>query len=63
MENEKLYKVSEVAKLLNIDKYSVYKLVLNKRINYYRMGLGTKRGTIRFSQTHVDEYLKSCEIV
>lgn len=61
MENEKLYKVSEVAKLLSIDKYSVYKLVQNKRIGFFRMGLGEKRGTIRFSKEQINEYLKSCE--
>ena len=58
---EKLFKVCEVAEMLNCDKYSVYKLIANKRIKFYRIGLGEKRGTIRISQEQLEEYKKSCE--
>ncbi len=57
-DQRKLLSVTEVAKWLNVSSSLVYQLVDTGKLIVYRIGNG--RGTIRFLQSDVEEYLKTC---
>jgi len=53
---ERLLRINEVAKLLNINPVTLYQMVGNDEIPHIRMG---KRGrTIRFEPKVIDEWVK-----
>lgn len=55
-----MMRVSEVAKRLQVSKSMVYALVDNGKLVAHRVGLG--RGTIRISETDLNDYLDSCRV-
>jgi excisionase family DNA binding protein len=50
--------VEELADKLGVSISLVHELVTRKRIPCYRIGTG--RGTIRFEEADVEDYLQSC---
>ena len=53
---EKLLKIKEAAKLLNINGVTLYQMVDRGEIPHLRMGKGNR--TIRFEPAVIDEWLK-----
>jgi excisionase family DNA binding protein len=49
--------VADVAARLNVSESAVYDLVATKRLACHR--IGRKRGTIRFTEAHMEAYLAS----
>ena len=47
----------DLTKILNISKSSVYRLVDNRSLPFYKVG-----GNLRFSLTDIDSYLKEVRI-
>lgn len=52
-----LYKVAEVARLLNVSASCVYALIECGRLACHRIGLG--RGAVRVSEADLNQYLAS----
>ena len=53
-----LLTTEEVATLLGVSRSLVYHLVDKGKLPHHRVGLG--RGTIRFTEKDVSEFLRSC---
>ena len=53
---EKLLKIKEAAKLLNINAVTLYQMVDRSEIPHLRMGKGNR--TIRFEPKVIDEWIK-----
>jgi excisionase family DNA binding protein len=53
-------KVKEVAERLGVSPSTVYSLVEGGRIACHRIGLG--RGSIRFTEAQVEEFLQTCKV-
>ncbi|MBU0732127.1 helix-turn-helix domain-containing protein [Patescibacteria group bacterium] len=51
--DESLLTVSQVAKLLNLSKTTIYRLVETRQIPHYRIS-----GSLRFSRKEIEEYLR-----
>ncbi len=54
-QSTQLMKVSDVCKYLNFTKSTIYRLVENRKIPFYRIC-----GRLRFKQTDLDEFLNQC---
>lgn len=52
--------VPDIAKRLNCSPSLIYLLVSEGRLCCYR--IGSRRGTIRFSEEQLQAFLKSCEV-
>ena len=63
--DRKLWTIEEAAEILSISRSMLYSLVQTKSIACFRIGSPSARGTIRFNQSHLNEFLESteCEVV
>lgn len=52
-------RVRDAAERLEVSPATVYALVSSGKLKCYRIGTG--RGCIRFSQQHIDDYLRGAE--
>ena len=52
--NENLIKPEELAKLLNVSKTSVYRMVESRVIPFFKI-----KGCLRFEKSDIQDYLKS----
>ena len=59
MSTDNLKSVKEVSKQLGVSPKTVYALVEAGKLKCYRIGVG--RGTLRFDEAQIDEYLLSTQ--
>ncbi|MBL7057806.1 helix-turn-helix domain-containing protein [Patescibacteria group bacterium] len=52
--NENLIRPEELAKLLNVSKTSVYRIVESRAIPFFKI-----KGSLRFEKSDIADYLKS----
>ncbi len=55
--NLKLYTTDELAKVFNISKPTVYRIIMSRKITFYKV-----KGSIRFSENDVLKYLEENKI-
>lgn len=55
--NLKLYTTDELAKVFNISKPTVYRIIMSRKITFYKV-----KGSIRFSEDDVLKYLEDNKI-
>lgn len=60
--SEHLMRPQEVAKILNISMDVMYEMIRTKQIDYINVNKGGQYVYARFSQQHLDNYLKKCEV-
>jgi excisionase family DNA binding protein len=53
----KLYTTDELAKVFNISKPTVYRIIMSRKISFYKV-----KGSIRFSEEDVLKYLEENKI-
>ena len=57
----KIFDISEACKMTNLSEGTLRRLLRERRIACFRIGIGRERKRIRFAREHLEQFLESVE--